>query len=219
VARRIIPWLDGSRPPDPLRADRTGLVAVGGTLDPDFLLAAYRAGVFPWSSDPVINWWSPEPRMIFDLETYLPHRSVRKRIRKAGWRFSVDADFPQVIEACATARASTWISPDFIAAYTTLHRKGHAHSIEVWDGPQLIGGLYGVAIGGFFGGESMFHRVSDASKAALAYLVERLRETGFQLLDAQACNPHLERLGALSISRKEYLQRLAIAVEKDCRLH
>jgi leucyl/phenylalanyl-tRNA--protein transferase len=218
MVRRAIQWLDGSRPPDPLKADRSGLVAIGGSLDPDFLLEAYRVGVFPWSSDPVINWWSPDPRMIFDLQTFVAHRSLRKRIRNSGWRFSLDEAFPEVINGCAEARENTWITPDFTMAYTALHERGHAHSVEVWDGSELVGGLYGVTIGGFFGGESMFHRRTDASKAAVAWLVEQLRSCGFLLLDAQAPNPHLERLGAIPIPRREYLQRLAIAVRQPCEL-
>jgi leucyl/phenylalanyl-tRNA--protein transferase len=201
-----------------MTADARGLVAVGGALDPDFLLDAYRAGVFPWSSDPVINWWSPDPRMIFDLDRWAAHRSVRRRMRTSGWRFSIDEDFRGVIAACASARDSTWITPDFIAAYTALHERGHAHSIEVRDGDELVGGLYGVTIGGFFGGESMFHRQTDASKAALCFLVDRLRDRGFLLLDAQAPNPHLAHLGAIPISRPEYLRRLAVAVGRPCTL-
>jgi leucyl/phenylalanyl-tRNA--protein transferase len=197
-----------------------GLVAVGGTLDPDFLIQAYRAGMFPWSSDPVITWWSPDPRAIFDLESYRPHRSTLKRIRSAGWRFAVDERFTEVMRACAEpapGRPETWISEDFIASYTELHRRGIAHSVEVYEGEHLIGGLYGVAFGGYFGGESMFHRRTDASKAALAYLVERLRAHGFVLLDAQAPNPHLMRLGAVEIPRVEYLARLRVALSVNTR--
>jgi leucyl/phenylalanyl-tRNA--protein transferase len=218
MPRRAIQWLDGSRPPNPLDADARGLVAVGGTLDPDFLLDAYRVGVFPWSSDPVINWWSPDPRMIFDLDRWTAHRSVRRRIRASGWRFSINEDFRGVIAACASARDSTWITPDFIAAYTALFQRGHAHSIEVWEGHELVGGLYGVTIGAFFGGESMFHRRTDASKAALSFLFDRLRAGGFMLLDAQAPNPHLARLGAVEITRREYLCRLADAVAHPAAL-
>src|SRR5882757_1852526 len=193
----------------------SGLVAVGGSLDPRTLLRAYRAGVFPWSSDPVITWWCPDPRAVFDLETFQPGRSLRKAIRRAGWRFAVDRDFAGVMRACAepTAdRPSTWISDEFVASYCELHRQGHAHSVEVYDGEALVGGLYGVAIGGFFGGESMFHRRTDASKAAVAALVDHLRSRGFTLLDAQVPTPHLARLGAVEIPRAEYLRRLERAL-------
>ncbi len=194
-----------------------GLVAVGGSLDPDTLLAAYRAGVFPWSSEPQITWWSPEPRVIFDLASWQPHRSVARSVRRAGWRFTTDRDFTGVMRECAAPapnRETTWIGADFIAAYTELHRRGYGHSVEVWEGDTLVGGIYGLAIGAFFGGESMFHRRTDASKAALAHLVTHLRTRGFELFDAQARNPHLMRLGAVAIPRREYLQRLRRALKR-----
>jgi leucyl/phenylalanyl-tRNA--protein transferase len=192
-----------------------GLVAVGGALDADTLVRAYRAGVFPWSSDPAVTWWCPDPRAIFDLETWAPARSLRKSIRHAGWRFAVDEDFAGVMRRCAEptpARPSTWITGDFVASYCELHRTGLAHSVEVYEGAEMVGGLYGIAIGGFFGGESMFHRRTDASKAALAHLIERLRAGGFTLLDAQAPNPHLANIGAQLIPRGEYLRRLEQAL-------
>jgi leucyl/phenylalanyl-tRNA--protein transferase len=193
----------------------SGLVAVGGSLDPRTLLRAYRAGVFPWSSDPGITWWCPDPRAVFELESFHPARSLRKSIRRAGWSFTVDQDFAGVMRACAEPtpdRPSTWISDEFVASYSELHRQGHAHSLEVWEGDDLVGGLYGVAIGGFFGGESMFHRRTDASKAAVANLVDHLRLRGFTLLDAQVPTPHLARLGAVEIPRAEYLRRLERAL-------
>ncbi|HVT10488.1 MAG TPA: leucyl/phenylalanyl-tRNA--protein transferase [Polyangia bacterium] len=192
-----------------------GLVALGGRLDVPTLLAAYRAGVFPWSSDPVLTWWSPDPRAIFDLDSWRPHRTVGRTARRNGWTFSVDRAFADVMQACAETaedRPSTWITGDFVRAYGQLHQMGHAHSVEVWEGDQLVGGLYGVALGGFFGGESMFHRRTDASKAAVAHLVERLRACGFGLLDAQVPTPHLSRLGATAIPRAEYLARLKRAL-------
>jgi leucyl/phenylalanyl-tRNA--protein transferase len=218
----MVAWLRGTRLPDPeLEADENGLVALGGRLDPDLLLRAYRAGIFPWSSDPVVTWWSPDPRAIFDLATWKPHRSIRQSIRRNGWTFAVDRDFAGVMRACAEptfARQGTWITNDFIEAYVELHRRGHAHSIEVYEGEQLVGGLYGVAIGGFFGGESMFHRKTDASKAAVSHLVERLNAGGFLLLDAQVPTEHLARLGATELDRSEYLRRLKIALEVPARL-
>ena len=192
-----------------------GLVAVGGDVTPESLLRAYRAGVFPWSSDPMVTWWSPDPRAIFDMERYRPSSSLRKSIRRAKWIFTLDQDFEGVMRRCAeptASRPSTWITEDFVAGYTELHRRGTAHSVEVYEQDELVGGLYGVSIGGFFGGESMFHRRPDASKAAVAHLVQHLRARGFVLLDAQVPTPHLARLGAVEISRSEYLARLQQAL-------
>lgn len=195
-----------------------GLVAVGGELDPDILVRAYAAGIFPWSSDPVITWWSPDPRAVFNLETYRTPRTVRKESRRAGWTFTVDRHFEDVMRACAAqtaSRPSSWITEDFIAAYGELHRRGIAHSLEVHQGDELVGGLYGVTLGAFFGGESMFHRQTGASKAAVSFLVEHLRARGFLLLDAQVPTPHLRRLGAIEIPRGEYLRRLRIALARS----
>jgi leucyl/phenylalanyl-tRNA--protein transferase len=195
--------------------DDAGLVATGGTLDPETLISAYRAGIFPWSSDPVISWWSPDPRAIFDLDGWRPHRSTARSVRRAGWRFTVDQDFVGVMRACAAPtpdRPSTWITDDFERSYAELNRRGLAHSVEVWDGAEMVGGLYGVTLGGFFGGESMFHRATDASKAAVGFLIERLRAGGFSLCDAQVPTAHLARLGAISISRDDYLGRLRRAL-------
>jgi leucyl/phenylalanyl-tRNA--protein transferase len=195
--------------------DDAGLVATGGTLDPETLISAYRAGIFPWSSDPVISWWSPDPRAIFDLNGWRPHRSTARSARRAGWRFTVDQDFTGVMQACAAPgpdRPSTWITSEFERSYAELHRRGLAHSVEVWEGDNMVGGLYGVTLGGFFGGESMFHRATDASKAAVGFLIERLRAGGFTLCDAQVPTPHLERLGAICIARADYLARLRRAL-------
>jgi leucyl/phenylalanyl-tRNA--protein transferase len=192
-----------------------GLVAVGGELNPDTLVRAYSSGIFPWSSDPAVTWWSPDPRAIFDLDSFHTHRSVRKTVRQNRWKFTTDQDFAGVMRACAAPtpiRPSTWITEDFIAAYVTLAQRGQAHSVEVWEGTDLVGGLYGVTLGGFFGGESMFHRRADASKAAVTFLVEHLRARGFTLLDAQVPNPHLAHLGAIEIPRADYLRRLKKAL-------
>ncbi|HEX2661129.1 MAG TPA: leucyl/phenylalanyl-tRNA--protein transferase [Polyangia bacterium] len=194
-----------------------GLVAVGGDLKPETLVRAYSAGVFPWSSDPSVTWWSPDPRAIFDLDTFRAHRSLRKTIRRHGWRFTTDRDFAGVMRSCAAPtpdRPQTWISDDFVRSYTELHRRGLAHSLEVWEGDQMVGGLYGVTLGGFFGGESMFRTRTDASKAAVGFLVEHLRARGFSLLDAQVPTPHLESLGAIKIPRADYLKRLRSALDK-----
>jgi leucyl/phenylalanyl-tRNA---protein transferase len=214
-------WLRGRKLPDPEReADENGLVALGGRLEPELLLGAYRTGIFPWSSDPVVTWWSPDPRAIFDLPSYKPHRSVRQAIRRGGWRYTVDTEFSRVMRACAAAtpdRPGTWITGDFLDAYGELHRLGHAHSVEVREGDELVGGLYGVTIGGFFGGESMFHTRTDASKAAVAFLVEHLRARGFALCDAQVPTPHLERIGAITLPRATYLGRLREAIAMPVR--
>src|SRR5688500_15014868 len=197
-----------------------GLVAVGGALDADTLTRAYRAGVFPWSSDPEITWWSPDPRAVFEMDEWKASRSLRKSIRRAGWTFDIDRNFEAVMRACAARtadRPSTWISEDFVQAYTELFRRGHAHSVEVYEGDELVGGLYGVTFGAFFGGESMFHRRTDASKAAVDHLVEHLRARGFVLLDAQVPNPHLLSLGAVEIPRRQYLERLRAALAKTAR--
>jgi leucyl/phenylalanyl-tRNA--protein transferase len=198
-----------------------GLVGLGGRLEPDTLIAAYGSGIFPWSSDPVLTWWSPDPRAIFDLGSWCAHRTIARSVRRGGWRFTIDRDFEGVMRACGepdAERPSTWITDEFVRAYGELHRRGLAHSVEVWEGEALVGGLYGVALGGFFGGESMFRRRTDASKAAVAHLVQRLRACGFSLLDAQVPTPHLERLGAVSIPRAEYLVRLRAALAVPARL-
>lgn len=204
--------------PDPRRADAEGLVAVGGDLSVPRLLLAYRSGIFPWTVDPV-TWWSPNPRAIFELDDFHLSRSLGRVIRQGRFQITTDRAFRQVMEGCAApapGRRSTWISPEFIEAYTSLHEQGHAHSLECWRGKRLAGGIYGVAIGGFFAGESMFHRVSDASKVALYYLVEHLRRRDFALFDIQMLTPITAQLGGVTISRGEYLKRLAKAVEKSC---
>ncbi|MBI3268550.1 MAG: leucyl/phenylalanyl-tRNA--protein transferase [Planctomycetes bacterium] len=210
------PW-----PPDPRSADADGLVALGGSLEPEPLLAAYRAGLFPWSSRPVLNWWSPDPRAVFDVQTFRPHESLERSIRRGAWRFSVDRDFAGVMRGCAEpkpGRTSTWITPDFMNAYAELHRRGYAHSVEVYEEEELVGGIYGVAVGAFFGGESMFRRRTDASKAALAHLVARLRACGFLLFDGQVPTPHLASLGALPMRKGEFLARLRAAVDAPASL-
>jgi leucyl/phenylalanyl-tRNA--protein transferase len=199
---------------DPELADEFGLVAVGGDLSPDRLLHAYRAGIFPWfdPGDPVL-WWSPDPRAIFELDGVHVSRRLQRTIRSGRFRVTVNQDFQAVMTGCALAREEgTWITSEMIRAYWQLHRRRHAHSVEVWHGSELAGGIYGVAIGGFFAGESMFTRVRDASKVALVHLVQRLRERGFQLFDIQFLNEHTKRLGAIEIPRAEYLTRLRRAL-------
>jgi leucyl/phenylalanyl-tRNA---protein transferase len=204
--------------PNPRLADSEGLVAVGGDLSVPRLLLAYRSGIFPWTVRPV-TWWSPDPRAIFELDQFHVSRSLARVVRRGEFEITLDQAFRQVMEGCAApgpGRRSTWISPEFIEAYTELHGRGHAHSLECWQGRRLVGGIYGVTIGGFFAGESMFHRVSDASKVALFHLVEHLREHEFTLFDIQMLTPITSQLGGITITRAQYLRRLASAVVKGC---
>lgn len=196
-------------------SDPYGLVAVGGDLRPESLLRAYRRGVFPWfdEGDPIC-WWSPDPRTIFELDRYHLSRRMARTLRSGRFQFSVDRDFAAVIRGCADRRDDgTWITRDMIAAYEDMHRLGHAHSVEAWQNGELAGGIYGVSLGGFFAGESMFTRIRDGSKAALSHLVERLRERGFQLFDIQFATPHTLSLGATEIARRDYLVRLRDALK------
>lgn len=196
------------------RGVHAGLVAVGGDLSIPRLLLAYRNGLFPWTADPV-TWWSPEPRGIIELDQLHISRSLARALRKGVFEITVDRAFCDVITACAeTPRPGGWISPEFIAAYTALHQAGHAHSVECWQAGQLVGGVYGVTVGGLFAGESMFHRATDASKVALCHLVQRLKQGGFTLFDTQMVTTVTRQLGAVEISRTEYLRRLAEAVAR-----
>lgn len=182
------------------------------------LLLAYRNGIFPWSVNP-ITWWSPDPRAIFEFDQFHVSHSLAKTIRKQTFQITIDRAFGEVMRNCAKpspARRNTWITSEFIAAYTTLFHQGHAHSVECWEQQQLVGGIYGVAIGGLFAGESMFHRASNASKIALFHLIEYLRPRGFSVFDIQMLTPHTEQLGAISIPRLDYLKRVRQAVEMPC---
>lgn len=204
--------------PDPRRASAEGLVAIGGDLSVPRLLLAYRSGVFPWTVRP-ITWWSPDPRGIFELDQLHVSRSFARVLRRPPFEITVDRAFRRVMEGCAASapgREQTWVTPEFRQAYNRLHEQGHAHSVECWQAGELVGGIYGVRIGGFFAGESMFHRVSNASKVALHHLAGRLRERGFALFDIQIVTPATRQLGAMEISREEYLQRLQRAVELPC---
>jgi len=204
--------------PDPRRASPEGLVAIGGDLSFPRLLLAYRSGIFPWTVKP-ITWWSPDPRAIFELDQFHVSHSLAKLLRRQPFEITIDCAFRRVMEACAEAapgREQTWVTPEFLGAYTRLHEQGHAHSVECWRAGQLVGGIYGVSIGGFFAGESMFHRVSNASKVALHHLVCHLRECSFALFDIQMVTPATSRLGAVEIPRSDYLLRLQLAVELPC---
>jgi leucyl/phenylalanyl-tRNA--protein transferase len=187
-------------------------------LTPEIVLHGYELGVFPMADrDGELYWYSPDPRSIFEYERFRVPRSLRPIIRQEKFEIRVDKAFDQVIHACADRAEGTWISPELIAVYSELHRLGHAHSVESWQDGKLTGGLYGMAIGGAFFGESMFHRVADASKVALVALVQRLKERGFALIDTQWSTPHLERFGVIEIPRKEYLRRLSRALALSCQ--
>jgi leucyl/phenylalanyl-tRNA---protein transferase len=196
-----------------------GLVAWGGDLSVPRLVLAYRSGIFPWTDRPV-TWWSPDPRAILELDEFHVPRSLDRTLRRGEFRITVNQAFQQVMEGCALCgrgREQTWIRPSFVDAYTKLHHAGHAHSVECWQEDVLVGGVYGVAIGGLFAGESMFHRVTDASKVALYHLVQRLDRLGFTLFDIQMPTPVTRRLGARTIAREIYLKRLEDAVRLPCR--
>ena len=205
--------------PPPTVTTTDGLLCVGGRLAPEWLLDAYRHGIFPWpmwEEDP-IAWWSPDPRAIIELDGLHISRRLQRTLRSGKFSVTRDRDFSGVIHGCATAgdrAGSTWLTPRMIAAYCQMHALGHAHSVEVWLDRQLAGGTYGIAIGGFFAAESMFHRVRDASKVAVAQLVAHLRARGYELLDVQLWTPHTGRIGAIEIPRAEYLKRLARAVKQ-----
>jgi len=187
-------------------------------LAPHLLLEAYRLGIFPMADeDGQIRWFSPDPRAIIEPDRFHIPRTLRQVYRQHRFDVRVDTAFERVIRACADRPEPTWISSQIIDAYTRLHRLGHAHSVESWQRDRLVGGLYGVALGGAFFGESMFHRVTDASKVALVALVDRLTRRGFSLLDVQFHTPHLARFGAREICRNDYLRRLRRAVLQPCR--
>jgi leucyl/phenylalanyl-tRNA--protein transferase len=205
--------------PDPrlaLKHDDDGLLAVLGDLSVDRLLLAYRSGIFPWSVDP-ITWWSPDPRGIIEMTHFHTPRSLVRTLRKNVFEVTRNKAFRQVMNGCAKQdRSGTWIGLEFIEAYMRLHEAGHAHSVECWQNGELVGGIYGVTVGGLFAGESMFHSVSDASKVALHHLVQHLLQREFALFDIQMVTPITRQLGAVEISREEYLKRLAGAVKLRC---
>ena len=209
--------------PDPVHADEDGLLAVGGDLSPHRLLMAYAQGIFPWySENSPILWWSPDPRLVLEpARIHVPKR-LERILRQGRFRFTLDTAFEQVIAGCAdTPRCGacgTWIVPEMLAAYCRLHELGFAHSIEVWSGETLVGGLYGVALGGAFFGESMFYREPDASKAGLVTLMRALEGAGFVLFDCQQTTPHMLRFGGFEVPRGEFLFRLerALKLQTPC---
>jgi leucyl/phenylalanyl-tRNA---protein transferase len=210
-----LPQLDLDLPdrfPDPCGAlaDPNGLLALGGDLSPQRLLSAYSQGIFPWfgEGEPIL-WWSPDPRCVFRTEALNMHRNLRRQLAGKQWRLTVDHAFDEVIRACAAPRSNesgTWIMPAMIDGYARLHALGHAHSVEVWEGQRLVGGIYGVAVGRLFCGESMFSAESGGSKIALIALADLLRGMDFPLIDTQVSNSHTLLLGALEVPRVEYLQ-------------
>ncbi|MFA5081625.1 MAG: leucyl/phenylalanyl-tRNA--protein transferase [Hydrogenophilaceae bacterium] len=196
--------------------DPNGLLAAGADLAPERLLAAYRQGIFPWfgPGEPVL-WWSPDPRMVLVPDEFKTSRSLARRLRRADYQVRVDSAFERVMRLCAEPRdgqRGTWIDEAMIRAYGRLHELGHAHSVETWMDGELVGGLYGVAIGRMFYGESMFSRVTDGSKIALAHLAGQLARWGFGMIDCQMETAHLASLGARPIARADFLDRLEVLV-------
>jgi leucyl/phenylalanyl-tRNA--protein transferase len=196
--------------PDPNLADDEGLIAVGGDLSRERVLAAYDQGIFPWPAEGLpLLWWSPNPRAILDPEHLHVSRSMRRELRSGRFRVTLNAAFEQVMVECGRERdGGTWITPAMVDAYVDLHRRGNAHSVEVWRDGELCGGLYGVQRGGLFAAESMFHRVTNASKVALIASIRGFFAAGIQLFDVQFVTEHLATLGAYTVSRGDYLRRL-----------
>ena len=224
----ILPWLDpddeSSSFPAAVSAlkDPEGLVAAGGDLSPKRVLRAYHEGIFPWyEEDQPILWWSPNPRGILYPKDFIAHKRLLRTIKKKNWRISFDQSFIEVIKACAEPRSNsrgTWITSDMLSAYTHLHHLGHAHSIEVWNQDGLVvGGIYGVALGSIFFGESMFSRETDTSKVALLYLCAYLDSWGYKIIDTQLGSKHLTSLGGIEIPRDEYLYVLSKLVSESVR--
>ena len=197
--------------PDPNEANEDGIVAWGGDLNPSRLVRAYQSGIFPWYSkdDPII-WWSPNPRLIMELDDFKLRRSLKKNLKKFTYKF--DTNFQEVMNKCASAprnnQEGTWINDDLIEAYTVLHGQGIAHSIESYQNNILVGGLYGLSIGKVFCGESMFAHVNDASKVAYAVLIKHLKQWGYEFVDCQVPTDHLKSLGAKEVSREYFLDKL-----------
>jgi leucyl/phenylalanyl-tRNA---protein transferase len=213
-------WINADDPPDAFPDPRSalrepdGLLAAGGNLSPERLLYAYRRGIFPWYSagQPVL-WWCPDPRAVLFPADIRISRSLRKSLRRDGYEVTLDRVFPEVMQACAEKRPTqpqtgTWITSEMRLAYQELHRLGHAHSVEVWMDGQLAGGLYGVAMGKVFFGESMFSRHPDTSKIALAWLARQLSAWGFTMIDCQIASAHLQSLGSVNLARSEFLTLL-----------
>jgi leucyl/phenylalanyl-tRNA---protein transferase len=207
--------------PGPGGTDEDGVVGVGADLSPATLVDAYRRGIFPWPHPDVpLPWFSPDPRGVIELDALHVSHSLKRTLRRCGWTTTVDADFEGVLAGCAAGRgdAGTWITPTMSRAYLRLHELGWAHSLEVWDGRRLVGGVYGVQVGGVFTGESMFHRERDASKVALVDLAARMLSAGGRLLDVQLTTDHLLTLGAVELQRERFLAVLTASRDLDVRL-
>lgn len=218
-----------TRFPDPETADSSGLLALGGDLEPESLLLAYRSGIFPWPiEDCPLAWFSPPRRGILEFARLHIPRSLAKTLKKAAFTLTIDQSFEAVIRACAETHGrgkgagagepGTWITPEMITAYCELHRLGHAHSVEAWRERELVGGIYGVDCGGAFAAESMFHRESGASMAALLHLCTHLESRGAEWIDIQMVTPHMKIMGARAIPRARFLRRLGEALETRIRL-
>jgi leucyl/phenylalanyl-tRNA--protein transferase len=209
--------------PDPREATPDGVVAYGGRPEPEYLLEAYRQGIFPWPvEDYPLLWFSPPERAILVFDELHISRSLARERRRTRLRFTLDHAFDRVIRACARVKRShedgTWITPEMIKGYGRFHRLGYAHSVEAWEGEELVGGLYGVDPGGAFAGESMFHLRPNASKLALLHLIEHLSGRGLDWLDVQVMTPHMEAFGARLVSRDEFLERLRRALNRGLKL-
>lgn len=207
--------------PDPSESDEDGVVGIGADLAPGTLVDAYRRGIFPWPHPGVpLPWFSPDPRGLLAFDELQVSRSLRRTLRRSGWHATVDHDFSGVVAACGEDRgeAGTWITSTMARAYRRLHELGWAHSVEIWDGEELVGGLYGVQAGGVFTGESMFHRRTDASKVALVELVSRFRAAGGRVIDVQVTTDHLRSMGAADVPRERFLATLGVAREHDVRM-
>lgn len=219
----MIPWLGETPafPPDAAAlAEPNGLLAAGGALTPAWLLAAYRRGIFPWFSagEPIL-WWTPDPRLVLEPARLHVSHSLRKTLRRGRFEVRTDSDFAAVMRACAAPRdpgLGTWITPTMQAAYLRMHELGHAHSVECWREGRLVGGLYGMALGRMFFGESMFSRETDASKVALAHLARLLASRGYGMIDCQMTTSHLLSMGAHEMPRAQFVERLQVlAAEGD----
>lgn len=200
--------------PDPASGPENYPLAIGRELTPRLMLEGYRKGIFAWSSYPV-TWWSPDPRAIIPLDEFHVSRSLARKIKQKPFRVTIDCGFEEVLRGCAAPRwpgDETWMTEDFIDSFIELHRLGHAHTIECWKDNRVIGGVFGIATNGFFSAESMFYKETDASKIALFYLIESLKESGFSLLDIQVLTDHTRSLGGREISRSDYLSLLKQAI-------
>jgi leucyl/phenylalanyl-tRNA--protein transferase len=213
-------WIEaGSVPffPSPEGYDPHGLVAGGGDLSAARLLAAYSLGIFPWYDDPPILWWSPDPRATLELEQLHVSRSLKRTLASGRFRVTMDQDLAGVLDGCADRPEGTWLNGDMRAAYQELASHGYLRSYEVWQGSDLVGGLYGVLLGGLFAAESMFHRATDASKVALVAAVLHTANSGVSVFDVQFLTPHLARMGAGQVPRSSYLERVKFAVQGSTR--